>query len=428
MKELRCPHCDKTFTVDESEYAELLNQVRNDAFNREVERRSEEMKKTFEAMQTAAVSKALEAERKEKSALALEIEKLKGELSAAKNNVEQSVEMAVLKAEQEHSKELQGKVLEISNLRSQMEINKERAEVEKNSIKSEYEGKLKSERESYGREMNLKDEVIAQYKDFKTKMSTKMIGESLEVYCHNQYDTMVRPYLPEADFHKDNEAVDHTKGDFVFRDIVDGVESVSIMFEMKNEADATETKHKNEDFYSKLNSDRNKKNCEFAVLVSMLELDNDLFNNGIYSVPGYEKMYVVRPQQFLSIISLLVQMGRNTAEIKKELADAKNKEIDVTRFEEKLEKFKGVFGGHVADAANRYNDSIKDIDAAIAKLQEMKENLRLWVDHLYKADKNLDDLTIRALTYQNPTMKAKFADAREGKAAEAEEMGEENED
>lgn len=223
---------------------------------------------------------------------------------------------------------------------------------------------------------------------------------------------MVHPYLPTAVFGKDNDIIDGTKGDFVFRDVIDGIESVSIMFEMKNEADETQIKHKNSDFFKKLDSDRTKKNCEYAVLVSLLELDNDLYNNGIYAVPSYEKMFVVRPQQFLAIISLLVQTGRNTVKVKKELADAKNREIDVTHFEEKLETFKGLFGKHVKDAADRYNDALSDIDEAIKQLQGMKEHLRLWVDHLYKAENNFEDITIRKLTYKNPTMKAKLDEAR----------------
>lgn len=239
-----------------------------------------------------------------------------------------------------------------------------------------------------------------------------MIGESLEVFCNNQFETMVHPYLPSAQFGKDNEVIDHTKGDFIFRDFVDGIESVSIMFEMKNEADETQAKHKNSDFFGKLDTDRKKKKCEYAVLVTLLELDNDLYNSGIYAVPGYEKMFVVRPQQFLSIIALLVQTGRNTVQVKKELAEAKNREVDVTHFEEKLDNFKRVFGGHVEDAAKRYQDALSDIDNAITQLSNMKEHLRLWVEHLYKADKNMEDLTIRKLTYQNPTMKVKFDEAK----------------
>ena len=319
--------------------------------------------------------------------------------------------------ELQHAKDMANENLrekenEIARLKNQVELNEQKSKNIEMAIHEKYKNQISQAEKQHKRELEMKDEVIAQYKDFKAKQSTKMIGESLEVYCNNQFETMVHPYLPSAEFGKDNDVVGGTKGDFVFRDIVDGIESVSIMFEMKNEADDTQAKHKNSDFFKKLDSDRTKKNCEYAVLVTLLELDNDLYNNGIYAVPGYEKMYVVRPQQFLTIISLLVQTGRNTVKVKKDLADAKNREIDVTHFEEKLEKFKGVFGKHVKDAATRYNNALEDIDAAIKQLQEMKEHLRLWVDHLYKAENNFEDITIRKLTYKNPTMRAKLEEAR----------------
>lgn len=277
----------------------------------------------------------------------------------------------------------------------------------------EFEIQLREKEQLHKRELELKDEEIAQYRDFKARQSTKMIGESLEVFCKNQYELMVRPYLPTAVFGKDNDVVDHTKGDFVFRDYVDGVESVSIMFEMKNEADDTQTKHKNADFFKKLDADRTKKNCEYAVLVSMLELDNDLYNNGIYYVAEYEKMYVVRPQQFLAIISLLVHMGRSTVKVKKELSESRNKEIDVTNFETKLEGFKNTFSSHVTHAYDRYNDALKDIDNTIAQLNKVKEDLQKWIGNLDKANNKLDEITIRKLTYNNRTMKAKFDEARQ---------------
>lgn len=460
MKEIKCPHCQKIFSVDESEYAQLLNQVKTDAFDEEVHRRIEEIQKTKEAEQKAALSQLERNNDKEKAEKDAVIESLKQKLASAEEAFNSQVELAVAKKEQELNREISKKSNEISELKAKVsqneadkklalmaadqaareqlqqakdkanetlrtleneitrlqndvELNKQRSQNEMLAIHEKYKSQLSHNEEQHKRELAMKDEVIAQYRDFKAKQSTKMIGESLEVYCNNQFEMMVHPYLPSAVFGKDNDLVDGTKGDFVFRDIVDGTESVSIMFEMKNEADETQSKHKNADFFKKLDSDRTKKNCEYAVLVSLLELDNDLYNNGIYAVPGYEKMYVVRPQQFLTIISLLVQTGRNTVKVKKELADAKNREIDVTHFEDKLNQFKNVFGKHVKDAANRYNDALVDIDKAIEQLTAMKENLRLWVDHLYKADKNFEDITIRKLTYKNPTLKAKLDEARE---------------
>lgn len=401
MKEIKCPHCNKVFSVDESEYAELLSQVRTASFNEELNRRIAEMQKSINMQVDLAVAKK---EQELTKAHAIKEQELNNKISKQSNTISE------LNAKiQQNNTEKQMAVLEVKHA-----ANEELQKVKANAmaIQEKYKNQISQNEQQHKRELEMKDEVIAQYKDFKAKQSTKMIGESLEVYCSNQFEMMVHPYLPTAVFGKDNDIIDGTKGDFVFRDVIDGIESVSIMFEMKNEADETQIKHKNSDFFKKLDSDRTKKNCEYAVLVSLLELDNDLYNNGIYAVPSYEKMFVVRPQQFLAIISLLVQTGRNTVKVKKELADAKNREIDVTHFEEKLETFKGLFGKHVKDAADRYNDALSDIDEAIKQLQGMKEHLRLWVDHLYKAENNFEDITIRKLTYKNPTMKAKLDEAR----------------
>lgn len=469
-KELKCPHCGRAFSVDESEYAELLNQVKNESFNEELNRRMAELKKTEEAERKAALADLARISDKVKAEKDQEISLLKQQLNAVKQEQETKISLALAEQEQKINKlfadkeaklsnmlsektdeiaklntrisqneadkkialleaqtkareelqqqkdiqqeQIRAKENEIAQLKQDAKFNEQNAQFKEKAIHDQYKEQLNQKDEHHRRELQMKDEVIAQYRDFKAKQSTKMIGESLEVFCNNQFETMVHPYLPSAQFGKDNEVIDHTKGDFIFRDFVDGIESVSIMFEMKNEADETQVKHKNSDFFGKLDTDRKKKKCEYAVLVTLLELDNDLYNSGIYAVPGYEKMFVVRPQQFLSIIALLVQTGRNTVQVKKELAEAKNREVDVTHFEEKLDNFKRVFGGHVEDAAKRYQDALNDIDNAITQLTNMKEHLRLWVEHLYKADKNMEDLTIRKLTYQNPTMKVKFEEAR----------------
>lgn len=469
-KELKCPHCGRAFSVDESEYAELLNQVKNESFNEELNRRMAELKKTEEAERKAALADLARISDKVKAEKDQEISLLKQQLNAVKQEQETKISLALAEQEQKINKlfadkeaklsnmlsektdeiaklntrisqneadkkialleaqtkareelqqqkdiqqeQIRAKENEIAQLKQDAKFNEQNAQFKEKAIHDQYKEQLNQKDEHHRRELQMKDEVIAQYRDFKAKQSTKMIGESLEVFCNNQFETMVHPYLPSAQFGKDNEVIDHTKGDFIFRDFVDGIESVSIMFEMKNEADETQVKHKNSDFFGKLDTDRKKKKCEYAVLVTLLELDNDLYNSGIYAVPGYEKMFVVRPQQFLSIIALLVQTGRNTVQVKKELAEAKNREVDVTHFEEKLDNFKRVFGGHVEDAAKRYQDALSDIDNAITQLSNMKEHLRLWVEHLYKADKNMEDLTIRKLTYQNPTMKVKFEEAK----------------
>lgn len=459
MKEIKCPHCQTVFTIDESEYSELLNQVKNEAFNEELERRVGEMKKTSEAVQNAAIvelkasnDKALSEkdslieslkqtisnmEQSQSSQIELAVTKKEQELNTAFSSREQQLneeiskkkdaiselnaklfnsasekDMAVMQARNEVNELVREKETEIIRLKGEAELNKQKSTNELSNLRNDYERQLTHSKEQHQRELDAKDEIIAQYKDFKARMSTKMIGESLEVYCNNQFENLVRPYLPTAEFHKDNEIIDGTKGDFVFRDFVDGIESVSIMFEMKNEADNTDKKHKNSEFFTKLDSDRKKKKCEYAVLVSLLELDNDLYNNGIYTVPDQEKMFVVRPQQFLTIISLLVQSGRKTVAVKKELEEAKNREIDVTNFEAKLTNFKDLFTTHLKQADDRYEEAIDDIEDAIKNLCDMRDKLRKWKDHLYQANKKIDDITIRKLTYKNPTMKKMLDEAR----------------
>ena len=421
MKELKCPKCGNVFQVDEADYASIVSQVKNAEFNDEVDRRIDELHKRYETEKQLDAAKAEQQYQQELNKKDAEISRLRGELDAEIDQRDNKLKLAVMEAESKVKEEMQA--IKDKAKDDMREKDDRIRDLEKQAILDAQKAvdRERGLQEQHKRELDMKDEVIAQYRDFKRSLSTKMIGESLEVYCSNQYEMMVRPYMQEAEFGKDNEVSDHTKGDFVFRDIVDGLESVSIMFEMKNEADDTVNKHKNSEFFDKLDRDRKKKNCEYAVLVTMLELDNDLYNNGIYAVPSHEKMFVVRPQQFLTIISILVQTGRNTVKVKRELENARNREVDVTNFEAKVEKVKKVFGVHIKDAANRYNDALANIDKAIEELTNMKNNLRLWVDHLYDADGNLDDLTVRKLTYKNPTMKAKFDEARQI-AAQAEEV------
>ena len=277
--------------------------------------------------------------------------------------------------------------------------------------------------EKYQAEKGALEKEVELYKNFKAKRSVKLLGEDLEQHCYNLYNQMLLPVMPGATFEKDNESVREegetsgTKGDFIFRLTEDGVEVVSIMFEMKNESDVTATKHRNADFYAKLDSDRRKKDCEYAVLVSMLELDNDGFS-GINVVPGYEKMYMVRPDQFIPIITLLVQSGKKSLDAKKQLVEAKNQSWDFTHFEDLLNGFRDGFGKNVADARNRFNDAIKGIDDTIKYLEGVKENLRLTAKHLTTANNKAEALTIKYLTKDNPTVTALIEEARAKKEEE----------
>ncbi|MGP1551022.1 MAG: DUF2130 domain-containing protein [Prevotella fusca] len=456
MKELICPNCHKAFTVDEADYASIVNQVKNTAFNEEVDRRIAELREQHKAEQALATAKTeqsfqhqlskkeieigakdaeierLKSEKeneltKLKSALSAEIEVLKTQLeniAAQKKNemtialaekdqqisrlnstIEQNdskLQLAIMEERNKAQKEVQAKDTEISQLRSAAELEKREAQLHEASLIQHHENELR-----------MKQEQVDYYKDLKTKMSTKMVGETLEQHCSIEFDQYIRPMMPNAYFDKDNDASDGTKGDFIFRASEDGTEYISIMFEMKNEMDTTATKHKNEDFLKKLDDDRKKKGCEFAVLVSLLEADNELYNTGIVNKSHlYPKMYVIRPQFFVPFINLLVQTSKKSLEYKKQLILAQSKEVDVTNFENKIEDFKSKFGRHYELASKKFNDAIKDIDATITKLQKIREELVGSENYLRLSNQDTDDLTIRKLTYKNPTMKAKFDEAR----------------
>lgn len=456
MKELICPNCHKAFTVDEADYASIVNQVKNTEFNEEVDRRIAELREQHKAEQALATAKTeqsfqhqlskkeieigakdAEIERlkskkeseltKLKSALSAEIEVLKTQLeniAAQKKNemtialaekdrqisrlnstIEQNdskLQLAIMEERNKAQKEVQAKDTEISQLRSAAELEKREAQLHEASLIQHHENELR-----------MKQEQVDYYKDLKTKMSTKMVGETLEQHCSIEFDQYIRPMMPNAYFDKDNDASDGTKGDFIFRASEDGTEYISIMFEMKNEMDTTATKHKNEDFLKKLDDDRKKKGCEFAVLVSLLEADNELYNTGIVNKSHlYPKMYVIRPQFFVPFINLLVQTSKKSLEYKKQLILAQSKEVDVTNFESKIEDFKSKFGRHYELTSKKFNDAIKDIDATITKLQKIREELVSSENYLRLSNQDTDDLTIRKLTYKNPTMKAKFDEAR----------------
>jgi len=396
MKELKCPKCGNIFTVDEADYAVLLNQVKNAEFEAELARRIHDIEQMQQARQTAE-RQAIEAQQ-----------------AAEKSRREQQFTLQ-LAQEQQKTRDLQAKldqaVLQQENAVQAVRQRATEAFAQKEQELAALRAKMESDRKAA-------EEQIAYYKDLKIKLSTKMIGETLEQHCYNEF-TRISPLFPNAEFHKDNDVIEGTKGDFVFRDRSDdGVEYVSIMFEMKNENDETATKHKNQDFFRKLDDDRRKKNCEYAVLVSLLEPENDLYNNGIVSVlqndkgEKFEKMYVIRPQFFVPLITLLTQTSKKSLDAKRELALVKAQQIDVSNFEEKLAAFKDGFARNVRLANDKFNTAIEEIDNTIKRLNKVREALVASGDYLGKADKKLEDVTIKRLTYGNPTMKAKFEEAQ----------------
>ena len=420
MKELKCPKCGSAFTVDEADYASIVNQIKNSEFESEVCKRIDELKaqqaaqeKVKEAQSREAFNAQMQKKQNELQAKEQELAILKDKLAGIEEKKKLEITHAVLVAKEQMKDDLNKKEselaalrskkdMEIAELRNQTTLSKSQSELEKKAIKEEYEAKLK-----------VAQEQVDYYKDLKMKMSTKMIGETLEAHCSNVFELQMRPMFPNAYFGKDNDTVEGTKGDFIFRDSVDGTEYISIMFEMKNEADTTASKHKNEDFFKKLDEDRKKKGCEYAVLVSLLEQDSELYNSGIVDVSHkYPKMYVIRPQFFMPIITLLVNASKKSLEYKKELAIAKSQSVDITNFEEKLLKFKKGFGDNYRLASEKFQDAIKQIDNSIAALEKTKAALLGSERNLRIANDKAEDLTIRSLTYKNDTMKALFAEAR----------------
>lgn len=428
MKELKCPKCGNVFTVDEADYASIVSQVRNAEFEEELARRLREMQGIQDARQKVKDAEVREdfgkkINEKEKAILEKEqeISRLKASLEGIQEKTRLEIEKAVSAKnleiaslqstikinESEKEKAIMmvksSKDMEIAELKNRNSLAQSKAEIQKTALKDEYEAKLK-----------LAQEQVDYYKDLKIRMSTKMVGETLEVHCSNIFNGQMRPLFPNAYFEKDNDASGGSKGDFIFRDYDGDTEYISIMFEMKNEMDETATKHKNEDFFRKLDADRRAKGCEYAVLVSLLEPDNELYNNGIVDVSyRFPKMYVIRPQFFMPIVTLLSNAARKSIEYKRELAIARSQSIDITNFESKLMEFKDKFGKNYELASRRFQEAIKEIDKSIAALQKTKEALMGSENNLRLAHDKAEDLTIRKLTYKNPTMKALFDQARE---------------
>lgn len=409
MNEIKCPNCGTVFKIDEKQYDSIVKQVRDSEFKNEIATRQEQYEKDKnQAIKLAEneLEKKLSTMLKEKD---LEITKLNEELKSKKRLEDSLVENTKIKTANEYKEEIAKlnikiKELEnekdknISSLKSQLELDSKEYALKEKNIKDVYENKLKD-----------KDEMIAYYKDMKARQSTKMIGESLEVHCNNEFNTL-RPLFPNAYFEKDNDARTGSKGDFIFRDYDDEkTEIVSIMFEMKNEADMTATKHKNEDFFKELDKDRKEKKCEYAVLVSLLEIDNDYYNTGIVDVSyRYPKMYVIRPQFFIPLITLIRGAALNALEYKKEMLVLQNQNIDISHFEENMNTFKSGFAKNYRIASEKFSKAIEEIDKTIDHLQKTKDALISSDRNLRLANNKAEELTIKRLTKNSPTMAKLF--------------------
>lgn len=422
MNEIKCPKCGTVFQISETDYESIVKQIRNKEFNKEVSIREEQYRNDKENAVKLAEAHLRAELTKNLNAKDLEIASLKNELKTKEKIVLDEVsikyqneinkyileneklrnelEVQESKNKLDMSKALSLKDEKIINLSNDLEIRNKEYEIRESSLKESYENKIK--------DMN---DLLSYYKDFKARQSTKMIGESLEQHCSHEFNKL-RPLFKNAYFEKDNDVRSGSKGDFIFRDYDDdGNEIVSIMFEMKNEADETKTKHKNEDFLKELNKDRNEKKCEYAVLVSLLEQDNDYYNDGIVDVSHlYDKMYVIRPQFFIPLITLIRNLSNKSLEYRKELEIVKNQNIDITHFEEKINTFKESFGRNYRLASDRFYKAISEIDKTIDHLNKIKEHLLKTDDNLRLANNKIDGLTIKKLTYNNPTMTKMFSD------------------
>ncbi len=462
MQEIKCPKCGEIFQVDETGYDQIARQVRDKEFAKELERRERELeakqekelelirlqeekeyitginKKEAEisakdqliselqakldASETAknlAVSEALEKKNQEisngvkehsenlmkKEAEISALDRKITELQAKLDTAEATMKLAVAEAVEKKNEELSQKTSEIADLKGELKNKETESRLNEKSIKEQYEDKLR-----------LKDEQIEYYKDFKARQSTKMIGESLEQHCLTQFNSIRMTAFPNAYFEKDNDSRTGSKGDFIYRECgEDGTEFISIMFEMKNEADTTATKHKNEDFFKELDKDRNEKGCEYAILVSLLEIDNELYNNGIVDVSyRYPKMYVIRPQFFIPMITLLRNAAQNSLHYRQELQIVRNQQVDILHFEENMNAFKEGFARNYRLASEKFATAIEEIDKTIDHLQKTKAALLSSENNLRLANNKADELSIKKLTKNAPAVKAMFDELKKG--------------
>ena len=401
MQEIKCPNCGEVIQVDESDYAQIVQQVRDKEFEKELSRRTQELDNAHENKLRLA---RLEQEQlhnnavSKKDATIADKDREIATLKAKLESTETAQKLAVAEAISATEKKLSEKVTEIAELKGKLESKETENQLREKSLMEQYEGKLK-----------LKDEQIEYYKDFKARQSTKMVGESLEQHCLNQFNSLRMTAFPNAYFEKDNDAKTGSKGDFIFRESADGTEFISIMFEMKNEMDTTATKHKNEDFFKELDKDRREKGCEYAVLVSLLEIDNEYYNNGIVDVSyKYPKMYVIRPQFFIPIITLLRNAALNSLKYQQELQVVRNQQVDIQNFEENMMAFKEGFARNYRLASEKFQKAIEEIDKTIDHLQKTKDALLSSENNLRLANNKAEDLTIKKLTKNAPTVKAMF--------------------
>lgn len=451
MQEIRCPKCNEVFQVDDSGYSQIVQQVRDKEFEKEAARRAEELEKAKNSelkILEMEYEKKLESALSEKSDDITDKEKRITELEARLESMESEKQLAVANAVSEREKRFneesskaQKAISDKESLIKQLELQLQQAqslqqaaldkaksenalalEKKQNEINelnsqlktkdNEAELRCRAIEEKYAIELKNKDELIEQYKDFKARLSTKMVGETLEQHCLTQFNSLRMSAFPNAYFEKDNDARSGSKGDFIFRESSeDGIEFISIMFEMKNEMDTTATKHKNEDFFKELDKDRNEKGCEYAVLVSMLEADNEFYNAGIVDVSyKYPKMYVIRPQFFIPLISLLRNAARNSLEYKRELAMAKAQQVDLTNFEKNITDFKTAFSRNYQLASDKFKTAIDEIDKTIIHLQKTKDALLSSENNLRLANNKAEEqLTIKKLTKNAPSIKEEFA-------------------
>ena len=405
MHEIKCPNCGEVFQVDESGYAQIVQQIRDKEFEKELEKRKKELEENREndlkiarmeqeKIQEKAISKK-DSELAEKNQL---IEKLKAEI----NENELKKKIAISEAMEEKNREIVKKNTEITELKGQIANKEKEAQLKEKNLQEKFESQLK-----------MKDEQIEYYKDFKARQSTKMVGESLEQHCMNQFNSIRMTAFPNAYFEKDNDLRTGSKGDFIFREKAGDTEFLSIMFEMKNEMDTTATKHKNEDFFKELDKDRREKGCEYAILVSLLEIDNDFYNNGIVDVSyKYPKMYVIRPQFFIPIITLLRNAALNSLKYQQELQVVKNQQIDVQNFEKNMEAFKTGFARNYRLASERFKEAIDEIDKSIDHLQKIKAALTSSENNLRLDNNKADELSIKKLTNNSPSVRKMFEESQ----------------
>ena len=415
MNQIKCPHCGTVFTINETEYSQLLAQVRGHEFEKEIHERLERERALFEEQSKNQLQANLNEKDKEIANLQAQLEKAASQnqldmerFLAEKEKEVQALQSQLEQARLQHQNELQRSLTSLEkerdSVKNQLALQEKESQLALSSVRSDYEVQLKAA-----------NEQVEFYKNFKAQQSTKAIGESLEIYAETEFNKVRALAFPRAKFGKDNEiSASGSKGDFIFRDFDEtGLEFISIMFEMKNEADTTKTKHKNADFLKELDKDRREKKCEYAVLVTMLEADNDYYNTGIVDVSHeYEKMYVIRPQFFIQLIGLLRNAALNSLQYQQELALIREQNIDITHFEEDLELFKNAFAKNYHSASTNFKKAIDEIDKAIKRMEEVKRFLTTSENQLRLANNKLDDVSVKKLTRNNPTMKAKFEELK----------------